>query len=114
MAQNTVFLNFFEKKQIPDDWFILGLGVKKMPMARHEFPRALNHRVIPYLKEHGYLEKAFPGTISNHSFRRANYFFLKSLGLSFEQIAKLQGHSIEIMFKDYVKPSLSDISKIIQ
>lgn len=96
------FEDFFKKNNYDDDQFILDFNKTNSVPRRNSFPRVLN-KYIAEAKKQNILPETVSEDLSNHSFRRTNTKYLyKVLNLPFEMAAKIQGHTVDVMLKNYI------------
>ena len=106
------FLNVLKKYKIKDkESFIFDYKKTGIPISRKSFAYILS-RIIKILKEANKLPITFPDILTPHGFRYSNTLYLKQLGVSPTNAAKMRGHSVRVMLDTYARSDKTEIDSI--
>ena len=106
------FLNILENYKIKDkESFIFDYKQTGIPISRKSFAYTLS-KIIKILKEKNKLPITFPDILTPHGFRYSNTLYLKQLGVSPTNAAKMQGHSVRVMLDTYARSDKTEIDNI--
>lgn len=105
------FRSVFEKYDLKMNNYVFDCYKNDRPITRKVFSDMIT-RMIKLLKKNAKLPEGFPDVLTPHGFRYSNTLYLKKLGLSVENIAKMQGHTVAVMLNIYTRSDKHELENI--
>ena len=91
--------------------FALDLEHTGNPKTRSRISDYLD-KYLNYCLENKLIRQSFPKKITPHGFRYSHTFYLQTIGVSPQEAAKMQGHTVQVMTNYYTRSAKDEITKI--
>lgn len=105
------FSNILDKYDYKNDDYIFDFYQSGTPSTRKNFVHLLN-KTLRHLREENKLPATFPRVLTPHGFRYSNTLYLQEIGLSVQNAAKMQGHTVSVMLNIYSRFNKEEINNI--
>lgn len=106
-----MFERYIKKFKLKDDDYLFDYFKNGMPLTRKTIADAINN-ILKTIKKNKYVDDSFPKYLTPHGLRYSNTLYLKKIGVSVEQAAKMQGHTVSVMLNFYSRVDKNEISNI--